>query len=188
MTITKGNFFRTGVFLCGLSLAAGTAIAQQELPPPPSAGQQTGPPPGRGPEQRIQRMQRELNLTPDQTEKVRSIFAADRDKFMAIRNDSSLSQEDRRDKMMKLQHEQSDKIKAVLDDSQKAKFDQMQARMRDRMQRSGPGAPPPGPGETVPVPPPPGSAPPPPPQPGSNTPPAPPPPGAQAPAPPPPQL
>lgn len=169
----------TGVLLCGVLLASPGSVAQQELPPP--SGQQGPPPPpgNRGPEQRLQRMQQELNLTPDQTEKVRSIFAADREKFMAIRNDSSLSQEDRRDKMMKLQHEQNDKVKAVLDDSQKAKFDQMQTRMRDRMGRPGAGAPPPAPGENVPAPPPPGSTPPPPPQPGSNTPPPPPPPGAE---------
>lgn len=160
---------RTGVLLCGVTLAAGVAMGQQELPPPSNPSGQQGPPAGprgRGPQQRLERMQRELNLTPDQTEKVRSIFAADRDKFMAIRDDSSLSQEDRREKMMKLQHEQSDKIKALLDDSQKAKFDDMQARMRERMGRSGEGAPPPPP--------------PPPPQPGSNTPPPPPPAGAEA--------
>lgn len=153
----NGRLMRAGVLFCGLGLAAGAVVAQ-EAPPPPPAGEQ-GPPPGprgRGPEQRIEMMQKELNLTPDQTAKVRSIFAADRDKMMAIRNDSSLSQEDRRDKMMKLQHEQSEKIKGVLDDAQKPKFDAMQARMRDRMQERREGGAPPAPGgDTAPPPPPP---------------------------------
>lgn len=153
----NGRLMRAGVLFCGLCLAAGAVVAQ-EAPPPPPAGEQ-GPPPGprgRGPEQRIEMMQKELNLTPDQTAKVRSIFAADRDKMMAIRNDSSLSQEDRRDKMMKLQHEQSEKIKGVLDDAQKPKFDAMQARMRDRMQERREGGAPPAPsGDTAPPPPPP---------------------------------
>jgi Spy/CpxP family protein refolding chaperone len=102
-------------------------------------------------------MQKELNLTPDQTTKVRAIFAADRDKMMAVRKDSSLSQEDRRDKMMKMQQEQNEKIKAVLDDTQKPKFDAMQTRMRGRMQRGSEGGPPPAaPGaDTAPPPPPP---------------------------------
>lgn len=152
---------RTAVMLGGLCLA-GAAIAQQEAPPPPPAAGEQGPPPprGRGPEQRIEMMQKELNLTPEQTAKVRSIFAEDRDKMMAIRNDSSLAQEDRRDKMMKLQHEQNEKIKAVLDDAQKPKFDAMQARMRERMQERREGGAPPAPGGETPPPPPP----PPPPQ------------------------
>ena len=155
----QGSFFRSAVLLCGLGLAAGAAVAQETTLPPPSDQTQGPPPPprGRGPEQRIEMMQKELDLTPDQTAKVRSIFAADREKMMAIRNDSSLSQEDRRDKMMKLQHEQNEKIKGVLDESQKTKFDAMQARMRERMQerREG-GPPPPAPGaDTAPPPPPP---------------------------------
>lgn len=173
----NGKLIRAGVLLCGLGLAGGALGQQTQLPPP--TGEQ-GPPPGpggRGPEQRMEMMQKELNLTPEQMAKVRSIFEANRPKMMAIRNDSTLSQEDRRDKMMKLQHDQTDQIKAVLDDAQKTKFDAMQARMRERMRDRQPGGPP-APGSEPPMPPAPGRDTP-PPTPGSNTPPPPPPPGAE---------
>ena len=66
----------------------------------------------------------------------------------AVRNDTSLSQDDKRAKMMEVRKGSQDKIRAVLTDEQKTKYDALLAEMRDRMRergQGGGGAPPAGP-------------------------------------------
>jgi protein CpxP len=115
--------------------------------PPDGAG--PGGPGGRrgGPERRLQMLQHELNLTPDQSAKVKTILDEGRAQMMTQR-DSSASPEDRRAKMMDNMQVENSKIKAVLTDDQKTKFDAMEARMRERRGHGGNGdggAPPPPP-------------------------------------------
>jgi periplasmic protein CpxP/Spy len=153
------NFKRTAaMLLCSVSLVL-PALAQTGATNSGAPDQTQGPPPppnggggGRGgrmgnPEQRLERMQKELNLTPDQSTKVKSILEDGRAKMMALRNDSSASQDDRRAKMMDLMKTENMNIKAVLDDTQKAKFEAMEQQMRGRRGRGGNGgdAPPPSP-------------------------------------------
>jgi len=57
--------------------------------------------------------------------------------MMTLRNDTSLSQDDRRSKMMDIRKSSQDKIRAILTDDQKTKYDALLAEMRDRM-RQGP--------------------------------------------------
>jgi periplasmic protein CpxP/Spy len=88
-----------------------------------------------------------LNLTTDQQAQVRTIDEDTGKQMMALRNDTSLSQDDRRSKMMEIRKGSQDKIRAILTDEQKTKYDAMQAEMRERMkerQQQG-GAPPPPP-------------------------------------------
>ena len=90
-------------------------------------------------------LQHELNLTADQTAKIKAIFEDGRAQ-MAAQRDSTASQEDRRAKMMSLREAENTKVKAVLTDDQKVKFDAMEARMRERnRERGAPGGPPPPP-------------------------------------------
>lgn len=98
-------------------------------------------------ERGLQMMTKQLNLTPDQVTKVKAIDADDRQQMMALRNDTSMSQDDRRSKMMAMRKDRESKIKAVLTDDQKVKFDEMQAKMRERRMEHGNGgdAPPPPP-------------------------------------------
>ena len=84
------------------------------------------------PERRLEMMQRQLNLTPDQTTAIKAIFEDERAKMEAARaSDGSLSPEDRRAKMMAMREEE------------KTKYEEMEARMRERMEHRD--APPPPP-------------------------------------------
>jgi len=96
------------------------------------------------PERRLEMMQRQLNLTPDQTTAIKAIFEDERAKMEAARaSDGSLSPEDRRAKMMAMREEEKTKIEAILTPEQKTKYEEMEARMRERMEHRD--APPPPP-------------------------------------------
>ena len=87
---------------------------------------------------------RELNLTPDQQTQVKAINDDSRSQMMALRNDTSTPQADKRAKMMDIRKSSDEKIRALLTDEQKTKFDAMQAKMQERMKqrRQGGEAPP----------------------------------------------
>ena len=148
---------RTGVvLLCGAVLAVAPLMAQQDAATTPRT-QQDGPPPppggpggrqGMNPERRLERMQKELNLTPDQATQVKGIFDEGRGKMEELRANTSMSQDERRPKMMEIMRQQSEKIKAILTPEQKTKFEAMEARMREHMmerRQGGEGTPPPPP-------------------------------------------
>ncbi len=134
------NLKRTAaVLLCSVSLVL-PALAQTgstDGAPPPAQGQQ-GQRGGRGgsPEQRLEMMTKELNLSADQQVKVKAILEDGRTKMMAAR-DPNASREDQRAKMMELRKTESSNIKAVLDDGQKAKYDEMEKRQMERMRDGG---------------------------------------------------
>jgi periplasmic protein CpxP/Spy len=126
-------------------------LAQDTPPPPPPAGQ-GGPPPGGGmrgggmnPERRLEMMQKELSLTPDQTTQVKGIFADSRTKMEALRSNTGLSQDDRRTQMMGIRKDENGKIEALLTPDQKTKYKAMQEQMRERRGPDGQGPPPPPP-------------------------------------------
>lgn len=95
-------------------------------------------------DRQLEMLTRKLNLTTDQQTQVKAIQEDTAKQMMAVRNDTSLSQTDRRSKMMDIRKSSQDKIRGVLTDDQKTKYDQMQAQMRERMQerQQGGGAPP----------------------------------------------
>lgn len=139
------------VFAAAISFAL-PAVAQTEAAPPPPPPTQTDtppPPPGyggprpRGPEHRLEMMQRALNLTPDQTTQVKAIYDAERTKMEALRSNTSLAPEDRHSQMMTIRQDTSTKVRAVLTADQATKYDQIQSRMREH--GPGAGAPPPPP-------------------------------------------
>jgi protein CpxP len=97
-------------------------------------------------EHQLEMMTKRLNLTPDQVTQVKAIDADTMKQAMAVRNDTTLSQADKRSKMMDLHTAAQTKIRALLTDDQKTKYDAMQAEMKERMQNhQGGGAPPPAP-------------------------------------------
>ena len=64
---------------------------------------------------------------------VGELMQARRAKGEALRNDTSVPQDERRSKMMELRKDEETKVHAVLTDEQKAKYDAMQQeRMRGR--------------------------------------------------------
>ena len=172
LTVPKGSKFgrserrslvATAVLgaLLSLGLAAGTAFGQDEQapPPPPQAGQQPDQQSGPGMggrmgrrhmptvDDQLKHLTKKLNLSDDQQAKLKPILEDQRKQMDAIRNDSSLSREDRFSKMQEVRQGSDTQIKSVLNDDQQKNFDKMredQANRMKRWHRGGDNAPPAG--------------------------------------------
>ncbi len=138
--------------LCTAAAGATTMMAQDTPPaaPPPPYGQGRGPGGMGGPEQQerqLDMMTKQLNLTPDQVTQIKAIQADGRKQAMAMRDDTTTAGPDRRAKMTAMRDAEQAKIKAVLTDDQKPKYDAMLARQRERREQGagGNGGPPPPP-------------------------------------------
>ena len=94
---------------------------------------QGGPPQGhmgRGhfdPQQRTDMLTRQLKLNSDQQTKVLEIFKSERSQMESLRSDPSLSQDDRRAKMMEIHKATGEQVRGLLDPAQQKKWDKMQA-------------------------------------------------------------
>jgi protein CpxP len=147
MNRVQSIVWRSAVALCGVAMLAGVAAAQQDATPAPMPerqGQGPGGQRGQGnPEQRMQMLKQQLSLTDDQTAQVKGIFADERTKLMALRDDTATPQADKRGKMQAIRKEGEDKLDAILTPDQKTKYAAMRAQMRDqaRERRGAPGAP-----------------------------------------------
>jgi protein CpxP len=150
-------------------LAAGPMARAQDAatpPPPPQApangGDDQAPPP---PHHRMrplsaEQLKAKLNLTDDQFAKVKAIVDSTRDQIMALRDDDSLSDDDRRDKMMAIGKASHDQIRVLLNPDQQKIFDSMKPPHRPGQGEPGSGQSQPGQGqgeEGQPPPPPPPS-------------------------------
>lgn len=138
--------------LCTALLGTVPMLAQDNTAPPPPTPDQAGPPMGghggrgmRG--NNVEMLTKRLNLTPDQAAQVKAIDEDTMKQAMAVRDDTSIAKPDKRGKMMEIHKAAQDKIRAVLNDDQKTKYDAMQAQMRERRMNheGGSGAPPPPP-------------------------------------------
>jgi protein CpxP len=134
-----------------ISIAAPFATAQNS--PSPSNDQQSptvqenggrhhGPP---DPAERTRELSKHLKLTGDQETKVQAALVSERSQMESLHQDTSLSHQDRRSKMMEIRKSTDDQIRGLLDSNQQKKWDEMQARREQRMQsgRGGEQAPPP---------------------------------------------
>ena len=153
----RGSMLRTAMLAaCTMLLGAMPMLAQDNAAPPPPPSDQAGPPPmgprgGRMGGHRAEMLTKQLNLSPDQAAQVKAIDEDTMKQSMAVRNDTSLSKADQRSKMMDLRKASQDKVRAVLNDEQKTKYDAMRTKMRERRMRPQ--------GEGAPAPPPPPAAP-----------------------------
>ncbi|MDP9038390.1 MAG: hypothetical protein M3O02_03825 [Acidobacteriota bacterium] len=95
------------------------------------------------PQTQVDAMTDQLGLTAEQQPKVLAILQESQKKMMEIRN-SGGDPEEMRPKMMALREDQQTKIKAVLTDEQRVKYDAMIKAQQERM-RNGGGPPPPPP-------------------------------------------
>jgi Spy/CpxP family protein refolding chaperone len=95
----------------------------------------------------LEMLTKRLNLTTDQQTQVKSIDEDTGKQMMAVRNDTSLSQDDRRSKMLGIRKASQEKIRGVLTDEQKTKYDALLTEQQERMKErgGGQGAPPPPP-------------------------------------------
>ncbi|MFV0606202.1 MAG: hypothetical protein ACK5NK_10205 [Niabella sp.] len=71
----------------------------------------------------------DLNLSADQENKMKALNEEGRTKAEAIRNDASLSDDDKRAKMMEMRKAQNEKRLAILTPEQKKKWEQ---KMKER--------------------------------------------------------
>ncbi len=99
-----------------------------------SAWAQMGPQAGPGghgpmsPDQRLQMMTKQLNLTADQQEKIKPMLESQSQQMQALHQDTSLSQEDRISKMQQIRQSTNEQIKSVLNSDQQQKFEEMMSR------------------------------------------------------------
>src|SRR5437868_3101604 len=84
-------------------------------------------------DRRLQHITKALNLSSDQQAKVRTILEAQENQFASLRQDSSLSPQDRRSKMIELHHASMSQIREVLNPDQQKKFDEMTQKREQRM-------------------------------------------------------
>ena len=99
-------------------------------------------------EHRLEMLTRKLNLTPDQVASVKAAMDSSHQQMMALREDTSIPRDQKRPKMEAIHQDEQAKIKAVLNDDQKAKFEAMEAKMREEREAHrghGDDAPPPPP-------------------------------------------
>ena len=100
-------------------------------------------------DRQLQRMTKELNLSQDQASQIQAINEDTAKQVEAVRSDSSVAQAEKREKVMDIHKASEDKIRSVLNDEQKTKYDAMLAKRGHRGSRKG------GKNETPPPPPPP---------------------------------
>jgi hypothetical protein len=86
-----------------------------------------------GMQHRLQMLTKQLNLNSDQQSKVQAILQNQQTQFASMHQDTSLSQQDRRTKMMQLHETTNSQIRAVLNDDQQKKFDAMVQKEHQRM-------------------------------------------------------
>jgi Spy/CpxP family protein refolding chaperone len=114
----------------------------------PSATPPAGAPPvGQPSRPGFERMVEQLNLTADQKTKVQSIMDTQRQKMLDLRNDASLSPEDKQAKRKIVAEEMSQQMKAVLTPEQFDKWEKTSP-MGMGPRRSRPSSPPAGTGST----------------------------------------
>ena len=80
------------------------------------------------PDQRLQRMTQQLNLTDDQQQKIKPVLEQEQQQMQALHQDTSMSQQDRMSKMQQIRQDTNDQIKSVLNPDQQKKFEEMQNR------------------------------------------------------------
>lgn len=88
-------------------------------------------------DERVQHMTKTLNLSGDQQTKVKSILQDEHNQVASLKQDKSMSQEDQHAKFQQIRQASAQKIRDVLNDEQKAKFDQMQAEHKGHMGKHG---------------------------------------------------
>jgi Spy/CpxP family protein refolding chaperone len=148
MTMLRKTVLRVVFLALSLTaLSALPAMAQDPAAPPPPG--QGGPRGGGMRGHQVEFLTKQLNLTPDQVTQVKAIDADTWKQAKAVQDDTSVAGPDKRAKMMEIHKDSQEKIRALLTDDQKTKFDALQAQMREhRGNRGGGYGPPPAPPST----------------------------------------
>lgn len=110
-----------------------TAAFAQQTPPAQENGEHKHGGQMRSSEEMVQDLTTKLNLTADQQTKIKSILDEQHQQMRATMNDQSLSKEDKHAKMMSMHDAIKAKVRDVLTDEQKPKFDAMMKDMENNM-------------------------------------------------------
>src|ERR1700677_2175584 len=117
----------SGLLATGLTLGSAAAFAQQDNPTPDASTQQPGNSRGHqhmNPDEQVAHMAKRYSLTSDQQAQIKPILANQQQQVQALRQDTTLSREDKMAKIKSIHQDSSSKIQALLNDSQKQKFAQ----------------------------------------------------------------
>ena len=137
----KSQFSRlalSSLLAAGLTLSSAAAFAQQDnaapgaQPPANSQGQWGHK--HLDPDQQVAHMAKRYSLTSDQQAQIKPILANQHQQMQALREDTTLSREDKMAKFKSIREDSSSKIQAVLNDTQKQKFVADQQRRQERTQ------------------------------------------------------
>ncbi len=125
---------RTVVLVIGaLGLLVGCAMLAQTSQQPPEGRRGRGRAP-MSVDERLQRMSERLNLTDEQKEKIRPILQDQANQLKALREDTSLSPAQRREKRRKIGQATRKQIAQILTPEQKEKWREMGPGGRGRRQ------------------------------------------------------
>ena len=149
----------------GMSQAPQTAQPPQATPPSQTTPSTQSQPPSQGQAQgsniddQVKILSSELNLTPDQQDKVKNILTDQHQQAMSVVQDTAMSRDDKLNKIHSLRETTISKVRQILTAQQQPKFDEMIANMRQRQEGGAPsGAT--SPGNNPPASTPPGATPP----------------------------
>ncbi|MBZ5520799.1 MAG: hypothetical protein LAP21_00940 [Acidobacteriia bacterium] len=123
---------RSLLLLCTCLFALGAFAFQS---PSGQEGQRPRGPMGRQMptvDEQLQGMTEQLGLTAAQQSQIKPILEDTRQQMQALMKDDSLSREDRMGKMRSIREASDEKIKAVLTDEQKKKFEERRKEMQER--------------------------------------------------------
>lgn len=115
------------------SLLAGSGISHAQSTNAPARGARRG-----SIQQRVDRMNSELNLTADEKTKVTALFEADAKKRQELRADTSMDREQKRTKGRELMAEQEKKLKEILTPEQFEKWQKLRQQIRPRSSGNNP--------------------------------------------------
>jgi hypothetical protein len=137
----------SGLLATGLTFGAATAFAQDSSQAPAASAQGQGPGGGRmgrmpTPDEQLDRMTKRYNLSADQQTQIKPILADTQQQMMSLRQDSSMSRDDKMAKAKTIRDGANSKINAILNDTQKQQFAADQQKMQERMAQRGAGGPP----------------------------------------------
>ena len=134
----KKNAIRFLIAALALAMLSLPALAQgsSATPTGEGQGQHHGMP---SVDERVAHMTKALNLSEDQQTKIKAILTDQRDQVMSLKQDTSTTPQDRRAKFQEIHQSTKQKISGVLNDDQKAKFEQMQQRHKEHMMNKGAG-------------------------------------------------
>lgn len=131
--------------LLAASVALPLVSAQSETPPPPAAENGAKPPKPPGEhgnreemaKKRMEEMKKNLGLSDEQVTQIAAIRKEQAPAAKAIKDDASLTPEQKKEKMKELRKTGDDKVATVLTPEQKTKWEEQMAKMKEGREKGG---------------------------------------------------